>query len=345
MNREARVAQFAKMPKIELHLHLEGSIPYDALWELVRKYGGDRTVPNIEALVRRFAYRDFPHFIETWVWKNQFLREYEDFTFIAQAVARDLVAQNIRYAEVFYSPPDFRRKGLTPQGITESIRRGLDSVAGTEVALVADLVRDFGAKRAAVTLEEVNEVKHLGVVGVGIGGSEQEYPPEAFAAVFAKARGLGFYTSAHAGEVAGAKSVWGAIRSLEVDRIGHGTRAIEDPDLLDYLVAKQIPVELCPVSNVRTGVVGSYEAHPVRLFFERGVALSINTDDPKMFDTSLAEEYALLVEKHGFTPAEIQHVVLKTIDMSWMPEEKKKQTADAFRGDPGWKLDGAAPEG
>ena len=133
---------------------------------------------------------------------------YEDFTFIAQAVARDLAAQNMRYAEVFYSPPDFRRQGLTPQGITEAIREGPDSVQATKVQLVADLVRDFGAEKAAVTLKEVNEVKRLGAVGVGMGGSEQDYPPGAFEAVFAKARGLGFYTSAHAGEAAGPRSVW-----------------------------------------------------------------------------------------------------------------------------------------
>src|SRR5687768_9353854 len=119
---------YERIPKIELHLHLEGAIPHEALWELACKYGGDPEVPDVEALVRRFDYRDFPHFIETWIWKNGFIREYDDFTLIAEAVARDLAAQKIRYVEAFYSPRDFARHGLGEQGITEAIRRGLDRV-------------------------------------------------------------------------------------------------------------------------------------------------------------------------------------------------------------------------
>jgi adenosine deaminase len=337
MDLESKLSRFERLPKVELHLHLEGAIPYDALWELVQKYSGDdASVSSKEGLRRRFEYRDFAHFIETWVWKNQFLREYEDFTFIAEAVARDLVNQNIRYAEVFYSPPDFTRHGLETQRITEAIRRGLETVKGIKVALVVDLVRDFGPERAGVTLAEVNEVKQLGVVGVGIGGSEHEFPPEAFEGVFARARQLGFRTSAHAGEAAGPESLWGAIRCLNVDRIGHGTRAEEDERLVEYLVDQEIPLEMCPMSNVRTGVVESYEKHPVRRYFERGVALSINTDDPKMFGTSLAEEYALLVEKQGFTLAEIEELVLGSIEMSWMPEDEKRKMVEAFCEDPGW---------
>ena len=325
---------FERLPKVELHLHLEGAIPYDALWDLIQKYGGD--VSSREMLEHRFEYKNFEHFIETWVWKNQFLREYEDFKFIAEAVARDLANQNIRYAEVFYSPPDFMCHGLQTQRITKSIRSGLEAVDGIEVALVTDLVRDFGPVKGEVTLEEIKEVKDLGVVGVGIGGSEREFPPEQFEAVFTRARQLGFRTSAHAGEAAGAESIWGAIRSLKVDRIGHGVRAEEDDTLLDYLVEHKIPVEMCPTSNVRTGAVGSYEKHPVRRYYQRGIFLSINTDDPKMFGNSLAEEYMLLVEKKGFTPAEIKELVLGGIKMSWMPEERKRQMSTAFCEDPAW---------
>ncbi|MEW6403867.1 MAG: adenosine deaminase, partial [Chloroflexota bacterium] len=254
MNQESDLSWFERLPKVELHLHLEGAIPYDALWELVQKYDVDKLVPNKEMLIRQFEYKNFPHFIETWLWKNQFINEYEDFTFFAEAVARDLAGQNIRYAEVFFSPPDFTRKGLTPQRITEAIRKGLDKVRQIEIALVADLVRDFGPERAEAALDEINEVKQLGVIGVGIGGSEHDFPPEAFESVFESARRLGFHTSAHAGEAAGAESVWGAVRSLRVDRIGHGTRAAEDESLLDYLVEHKIPLELCPISNLRTGV-------------------------------------------------------------------------------------------
>ncbi len=133
-----------RLPKVELHVHLEGAIPHDALWELIQKYGGDPSCTNRESLGEKFKYRDFPHFIETWVWKNNFLREYEDFTFIAESVAREFARQNIRYAELFYSPGHFAPNGLTPQRITEAIRSGLDAHAGrVTVNLVPDLIRDF----------------------------------------------------------------------------------------------------------------------------------------------------------------------------------------------------------
>lgn len=336
MSKTSKLAWFEQLPKVELHLHLEGAIPYDALWELVQKYGGNISVSSKEMLKRQFEYRDFPHFIETWIWKNQFLREYEDFTFIAEAVARDLAGQNISYAEVFFSPPDFMRQGLKTQRLTEAIHKGLERVKEIEIALVVDLVRDFGPEKGEVTLAEINEVKQLGVIGVGIGGSEHDFPPEAFEAVFERARQLGFHTSAHAGEAAGAESIWGAIRSLKVDRIGHGTRAEEDEALMNYLAEHKIPIEMCPISNVRTGVVKSYESHPVRRYFERGMILCINTDDPKMFGNSLAEEYMLLTEKQGFTQANIRELVSGGIEISWMPEEKKQQMTAAFCADPAW---------
>src|SRR5215471_733048 len=135
---------FERLPKVELHVHLEGAIPHPVLWELLQKYGGDPAIPTREDLVRKFVYRDFPHFLELWSWKNQLLRQYEDFEFLAAEVARDLVRQNIRYAEVFYSPPDFRFAGLEPQRLTEAIRKGLQRASGIEIALVADLVRDYG---------------------------------------------------------------------------------------------------------------------------------------------------------------------------------------------------------
>jgi adenosine deaminase len=323
---------FERVPKVEIHLHLEGSIPHEALWALIQKYGGDRTVPDFEALVSRFRYTDFVHFLQIWEWKNRFLREYEDFTFAAEAVARDLAHQNIRYAEVFFSPPDFARHGLSTQRLTEAIRAGLARVPQVQVALVADLVRDFGPDKAAITLSEVREVRREGVIGIGIGGSEQSYPPELFEDVFERARALGFRTSAHAGEAAGAESVKGAVYSLRVDRIGHGTRALEDHLLLDLLVSRQIPVEMCPISNLRTGVVATIADHPIRILFDRGLLVTVNTDDPKMFGNSLAQEYRSLEADLGFTRDEIRTLILHGIRASWLPEDGKRRLRESFSG-------------
>ncbi|MHC4859021.1 MAG: adenosine deaminase [Planctomycetota bacterium] len=321
---------FHRLPKVELHLHLEGAIPLPALWEIVRKYGGDREVPDPEALAERFRFRDFAHFIDVWVWKNGFLREYDDFTFAAESVARSLLDQNILYVEAFYSPGDFRRHGLVPQRLTEAVRRGLDRVEGVEVNLVADFVRDFGAEHAARTLDEVIEVRDLGVIGIGIGGLEREFPPELFGDVFREARRRGFRTSAHAGEAAGAESVWGAIRELEVDRIGHGTRAAEDERLLAHLAERRIPLEMCPGSNVRTGVVPDLAAHPVRDFMRRGIVVTVNTDDPTMFGNSLAGEYRALVDL-GLLEAEIRTLVRNAIDSSWAGEETRGRLEERLR--------------
>ncbi len=329
---------FNLVPKVELHLHLEGAIPHEALWTLIQKYGGDPSTPNLDALKQKFEFRDFPHFLENWAWKNRFQREYEDFTFMAEAVATDLIRQNIRYVEAFFSPSDFADLGLKPQKLAEAIRTGLSSVKGIEIFLIADLVRNYGPEKATITLAEVNEVRDLGIIGIGIGGAEHEFPPELFESVYKEARRLGYYTSAHAGEAMGSESIWGAIRSLRVDRIGHGTRAEEDRALLDYLVEHQIPLEMCPISNVRTGVVNSIEEHPIKRYFERGIIVTINTDDPKMFGNSLAEEYRLLEEKLGFSREEIRTLILQGIRSSWQSEDKKNQLIETFSNDPAWEM-------
>jgi len=322
---------FERIPKVELHLHLEGAIPHAALWELMQKYGGDPSVPTLQALTAKFTYKSFPEFIDTWVWKNTFLRRYEDFEFMAEAVAHDLAGQNIRYVEAFYSPGDYLSRGLEPQRLTEALRAGLDRCKGIKVALVADLIRDHGPERGAKMLQAVNEVRDLGIIGVGIGGSESEFPPEAFRAVFDQARELGFHTSAHAGEGAGPESVWGAVRTLRVDRIGHATRAAEDLKLVDYLAEHQIPLELCPISNLKTRVIDSLEEHPACLFFERGIPFSINTDDPKMFGNSLADEYLALETKLGFSRGEIESIILQGIMTSWLSGEDKEELTRQFR--------------
>ncbi|MBN1188964.1 MAG: hypothetical protein JXA46_04365 [Dehalococcoidales bacterium] len=241
-----------------------------------------------------------------------------------------------RYFILLRTPPDFFGRGLETRKITEAVHSGLSRVPEVQIALVADFCRNSGLPYADRTLAAINEVKGLGVIGVTIGGSEQTFPPEPYAGVYEQARQLGFHTSAHAGEAAGAESIWGAIRSLKVERIGHGTRAVEDEGLMDYLAEKKIPLEVCPLSNVRTGVVSSIDAHPVRKFFERGLAVTINTDDPKMFGNSLAEEYRLLVDRLGFSRQEIRTLILNGIYCSWLPVEKKIEMAAHFQADTSW---------
>jgi adenosine deaminase len=237
---------------------------------------------------------------------------------------------------MYFSPTDFRQHLPDVQRIAAAVRAGLDRVPQIEIALVPDIVRDMGPERGAVTLARLHEVRGVGIIGITIGGSEQRYPPEPFAPIYERARRLGLRTSAHAGEAAGAESVWGAVRALGVDRIGHGTRAAEDEGLLDYIAERRIPIELCPLSNLRTGVIASIEQHPARRYFERGLLLSINTDDPQMFGNSLAGEYRVLVEHLGFTHDDIRALILQGVESSWLPPERKRQLTHTFTSDPAW---------
>jgi len=327
---------YNKLPKVELHVHLEGAISHGALFDLIQKYGGDPSLPDVTAIAKRFEYKNFAQFIEAWSWKNQFLREYEDFSHIAELTARDMANQNIRYAEMFFSPSLFVRHGLEVQELTHAVRIGLSRIPEIETSLIADLVRDYGPEFEMTTLKRLNEVKGDGVIGIGIGGSEHEFPPEPFKSLYEEARLMGFHVNAHAGETAGPESIWGAIRHLHVDRIGHGTRAHEDPELLDYLREHRTPLELCPVSNVCTGVVSAIAEHPIREYFERGLIISVNTDDPMMFGTTLDKEYELLVQECGFTKQEICRLILLGVESSWLSEDRKKLLATSFEKEPSW---------
>ena len=295
---------FDLAPKVELHLHLEGAIPLGTLWRLVR--GRTDNVATEADLRSRFAYRDFPHFIDTWWWMTSFLDSENAFELIGEAVASSLVAQNVVYAEASVSPTDYARHGLSPQQIATSVRRGISKVPEARIRLLVDLVRDAGVEEGHRTLDAIVEVAaEADVVGITIGGSEQAHPPEPFAPVYARAREGGLRLTAHAGEAAGPESVWGALRSLGVERLGHGVRAVEDPDLLAHLVETRVPLEVCPTSNLRTGVAPSWREHPVAPLLAAGANVTINSDDPTMFDCSLAGDLREVSNRYGADPADL----------------------------------------
>ena len=314
---------FQKIPKIENHLHLEGAIPLDILWQLINKYGGDKSVSNFNQLKDRFIYKDFTQFIQTWIWKNQFIREYDDFTLITDSVIKDLIEQNIKYAEIFISPSLFKNI-LEIQRIVETIWNSIKKNPKIQINLIVDLVRNFSAKNELKTLYEINEVKNYGIMGIGIGGSEKEYPPELFKNVYNKARQFGFKTTAHAGEAAGSESIWNAIRVLKVDRIGHGTRAVEDKELLKYIAENKIPIEVCPISNLRTNVIKTMNEHPVKTFIDMGIPVSINTDDPKMFNNTLSEEYKSLQDTFNYSDEDIKNIIINSIQTTWLDDKEKQ---------------------
>lgn len=229
------------------------------------------------------------------------------------------------YAESFFSPSDFRRFGLDTSELALAIRRGLDRVGGVEVALIVDLVRDTGPAGAERTLNEIADVaSDAGVIGVGLGGSEAQYPPEPFSDVYRKAASAGFRLTAHAGEAAGAESVRGALETLRVQRIGHGVRAVEDPTLVRTLVSSQVPLEICPTSNLRTGVVESWDSHPAKTLIETGAMVTLSTDDPAMFGCTLAGEYGEIANRFGLDDASLQRIAENAIEASWADPATKR---------------------
>ncbi|MDH4117837.1 MAG: adenosine deaminase [Acidimicrobiia bacterium] len=331
MASDLKFSVLESMPKVELHIHLEGAIPMDAMWALVQAAGGGPRTR--EELARRFEYGDFAQFLDTWMWKLRFHRTYDDYEFMAEAVARDLVIQNIVYVEMYVSPSDARANGLETGPLLAAVRRGLDKVEGVDVALVPDLVRNSGQRAAMRTLQEVIEVvEDAGIIGITIGGDEARYGAELFADHFARAGSAGLRLSAHAGEAAGPASVTAALDVLGVDRLGHGIRAVEDPGLVARLVVNRVPLEVCPTSNLRTGVATSWETHPVRTLIDVGAMVTINSDDPVMFDSSVARDLWNLHCEYGYGLDVLVGLMHNAIDASWADGAHKAALRERLQG-------------
>lgn len=322
-----------EMPKAELHLHMEGAIPVETLFHLIRRQGNEPSIKKIDDLRQRLCYKDFEHFIDVWVWKNTFIREEQDFEEIAYQVLLRLSEQNVKYAEVFYSPGDYRRKGLSAQGITECLIEGKERAYrdfGIRSELIVDLIRDHGPAIGKQRLDELTPYLGKGLIGIGLGGSEQEFPADPYAALYHEAKKRGFKLTAHAGEVMGAESIWAVVEKLGVERVGHGVRAYQDPQLVSLLKERQIPLEMCVMSNVRTGVCRSIEAHPIKQYYQQGLMVTVNSDDPTMFNTSISEEYLVLVQKLGFTIRDLKCLSMNSIDASFMSDEDKERMKSQF---------------
>jgi adenosine deaminase len=247
-----------------------------------------------------------------------------------------MARQSIRYAEVTFTPHTSVHNTVLP---FDEILAGLNAGRarareewGVEFRWVFDIVRDCPETRMDVARWAASAIDR-GAVALGLGGTERGHPPEGFADAFALAREAGLHSVPHAGEVAGPASVWGAIRALDADRIGHGVRSVEDPQLVRYLAAHQIPLEICPTSNLHLGVYPSYAAHPIRELYEAGVRVTVNSDDPPMFNTDLIQEYQVLARHLRFHADELEHLSLNAVHASFLDDEEKERIAQAFRSD------------
>jgi aminodeoxyfutalosine deaminase len=279
-------------PKIELHVHLEGTVRPETMLEIARRNGHELPVGSVEELRRLYAFRDMAHFIEVFVMTSDALRTADDYRQITVEYAEEAVAHGAVYLEAIFSLGLWR--GLDSDVVFTGCCDGADEARerfGVEVRLTPDIARVYSLDEALHTVRYAARYRDRGVVGVGLGGDEAPNPPEPYAPAFELARSEGLASVPHAGEHAGPESIRGALDALGADRIRHGITAVEDEALLEELAERRIVLDVCPTSNVRTRAVPTLDEHPLPRLLEAGVVCSISTDDPAMFGTDLTREY------------------------------------------------------
>jgi aminodeoxyfutalosine deaminase len=281
-------------PKIELHVHLEATVRPETLLEIARRNDFDLPADTVEGLRDLYRFRDFGHFIEVWILTTNALRTEDDFRRIVVDYAEEAARHGAVYVEGIFSPIERTWRGVRWEDIFEGYCAGAQEareVHGIEVRLTPDITRGADQEDGIELVRRAVPYRDRGIVGIGLGGEEALHPPEKFEEAFRLVREEGFGSVPHAGEVVGPPSVWGAIDVLEADRVRHGIRAIEDPELLHELAERQIVLDVTPISNLRTGVVRSLDEHPLPELLAAGIPCTVSTDDPEMFDTDLTREY------------------------------------------------------
>ncbi|MBZ5720678.1 MAG: adenosine deaminase [Acidobacteriia bacterium] len=317
------------LPKAELHLHLEGSVDPSTLLELRQRHGRSGTLAEVEQL---YQYKDFTGFMLAFKAVTEDLTTPEDYEVITYRLMEKLKAENILHAEVYVSVGVCLWRKQDFHAIFAGLERGRERGSrdfGVSLLWIFDAVRHFGPVEAQHVAELAVQHRGPSVVGFGIGGDERRASPELFRDVYAYAADHGLHLTAHAGETAGPESVWGAL-NLRSERIGHGLTAWQDKELVEELATRQVPVEICLTSNLRTGCCRALAEHPVRNYFDNGVMVTLNTDDPAMFGTSLAREYQIAQEAFGFTDEHLRELARNSFEASFLPAEKKLEFLNLF---------------
>ena len=313
------------LPKAELHLHLEGTVTPETLAELSARRSGALTLEAARAL---YNYSDFSGFLLAFKAITEQLQTAADYELATLRMLEALHAQGVAHAEVYVSVGVvyyWRRTEFEPlfvgmeQGRLEAERRW-----GISCLWIFDAVRHFGPEEAAKVFRKAAEMRreHGSIVGIGIGGDERRTGAEPFRELYAEAREAGLHLTAHAGETVGPGGIWGAL-NIGAERIGHGLSAIEDPELVAVLAERQIPVEICVTSNVRTACCPSAAEHPVRSYFDAGVMITLNSDDPALFGSDLNGEYRLAAREFGFTREQLRELAANSIEASFLVPERK----------------------
>ena len=330
------------MPKVELHIHLEGAIDPATLLRLAECNQVALPAGTVEELRAWYRFSDFEHFVQVYMTIQQCLRSAGDFSLVAYELGADMARQNIRYREATVTPYThlLQDKGLAAEDIIAGLedgRRRARRDFGVEMRWILDIHRNLDMPAAAeVTAQLALDWADRGVVALGLGGNEATAPSAPFAPWFQRVKAAGLASAPHAGEIAGPQSVWGAVRHLQADRIGHGVRSIEDPHLLAFLLDHQIPLEVNPTSNICLGVYHSIEQHPFIHLLRMGLCVTVNSDDPPLFNTTLTEEYQRLAEVFGLNEEDLRQLTLNAVRSTFLPAGERRKMEAEFVEQFGW---------
>jgi aminodeoxyfutalosine deaminase len=323
----------ARLPKAELHVHHIGSASPRIVSELAERHPG--TVPSDPDELRRFfAFRDFAHFIEVYLAVVGLVRTPEDVRYLTHEIGREMATgQGLRYAELTCTPytsvrPDDDGLGMPIEAYTEAIedaRAAVERDFGLVLRWIYDIPGESGLPAADFTLDVALNHRPEGLVGFGLGGPEIGVPRPQFQPHFDAARAAGLHSVPHAGETTGPETVWHALRLLGAERIGHGTSAAQDPALLEHLAEYGVPLEVCPSSNVATRAVAMLEEHPIRALRDAGVTITVNSDDPPMFNTTLNGEYEIAADLLGLDEGGVAELARAGVRASFAPESVRRR--------------------
>ena len=321
----------AGLPKAELHVHHIGSASPRIVSALAERHPG--TVPSDPDQLRGFyTFRDFAHFIEVYLAVVDLVRDPEDVRLLTYEIARDMGSQRIRYAELTCTPYTNVRAGVPIEAFVEAVedaRTAAERDHGVRLRWIWDVPGEFGVPAADATVGYL-DVAPPTLLGFGLGGPEVGVPRPQFAPHFDQARALGLHSVPHAGETTGPETVWSALRDLGAERIGHGTSSTRDPALVAHLVEHQIPLEVCPTSNLATRAVASLEEHPVRQLYDAGVVVTVNSDDPPMFGTSLNREYEIVADLLDLDERGVAELAGNAVRASFLPDPEKHDLLGAI---------------
>jgi adenosine deaminase len=317
-------AEFLRdVPKVQLHCHLEGTLRAASFIDLAQRHGVALTYRGAGFDGQAYRFKDFGEFLMTFAAVSRSLAEPADYGRLAREYVEDAMAQNVAYAELFISPSvwQYFHPGLDVRACMREMGDAFDAVRDRlEARFIVDLTRNFGVESGMRSAELALDLQEFGAIGIGLGGDEVRFPAEMFAEIFAFARSNGLHAVAHAGEAAGAQSVHAAIK-IGAERIGHGVRALEDPDVVRLLAERRIALEVCPTSNWLTGAAIRERSHPLVSLDEQGCIVTIDADDPALFDTSLTQEYAYVESLVG--RAALLRFIRNAVDSSFAEQARK----------------------